>query len=345
MHILYATNQATALIRGGVRTQVLQTKAALESLGVRVTLFDTWRDFNPDEFDLVHIFAANMATYHLARTVKMHNLPLVVSPVFFTLRSPTVVRSVITADRYISRSIRGLWTDYGLIAEICTWAAAVVPNTQREAQLFVDAFMIPAHKITVVPNGTEERFARATPEMFERAYGIKDFILAVGQIGPARKNFLRLIEALEQIDHPAALIGHIDNTPSGRACLELAKRNSRLLIVDAVPHDSMLLASAYAACNVFVLPSLYETPGIAALEAGLAGAKIVITPFGGTTEYFGEEAEYINPYSGKDIAAGIRKMLLKPKSPSLAERIGKEFLWKQVGEETKKVYERVLSMK
>jgi len=43
-----------------------------------------------------------------------------------------------------------------------------------------------------------------------------------------------------------------------------------------------MLASAYAACDVFVLPSMFETPGIAALEAGLAGAKIVITKYGGT---------------------------------------------------------------
>jgi glycosyltransferase involved in cell wall biosynthesis len=344
MRILFATNQATALIRGGVRTQVLQTKAALENLGVRVTLFDTWHDFSPGEFDLVHIFAANMATYHLARAMKMHDLPLVVSPVFYTLRSANIVRSVIAADRLISRSIRGLWTDYGLIAEICSWAQAVVPNTQREAQLFVEAFKIPANKVVVVPNGVEERFARATPDMFEWAYGIKDFILAVGQIGPARKNFFRLIEALERINHPAALIGRIDTTPSGRVCLERAKRNPRLLIVDAIPHDSMLLASAYAACDVFVLPSLFETPGIAALEAGLARAKIVITPFGGTTEYFGSEAQYVDPYSSKDIAAGIRRSLLRPKSPVLSDRIRKEFLWHRVGEETKKVYERVLSM-
>ena len=35
MHVLFATSQATALTRGGVRTQVLQTKEALENLGVQ----------------------------------------------------------------------------------------------------------------------------------------------------------------------------------------------------------------------------------------------------------------------------------------------------------------------
>ncbi len=125
--------------------------------------------------------------------------------------------------------------------------------------------------------------------------------------------------------------------------MERAKRNPRLLIIDAIPHDSMLLASAYAACDVFVLPSYYETPGIAALEASLSGAKIVITPFGGTKDYFNDDAEYVNPYSSKDIALGIRNTLLKSKTTTLAERIKKNFLWQSVGEKTKKVYESVLA--
>jgi glycosyltransferase involved in cell wall biosynthesis len=342
MHVLFASNQTTALIRGGVRTQVLQTKEALENLGVHVTLFETWRDFHAGEFDLVHIFSANMATYHFARAVKAQGLPLIISPVFYTQRTAKVVQRVIKVDRFISRRVRGIWTDYGLIAEMCSWAEAVTPNTSEEVKLFVEAFGIPEKKVLIVPNGVEERFAHAAPELFEREYGIKNFILTVGHIGPERKNILRLIEALENIDHPAAIIGRIDDTPSGRICLERARRNPRLLIIDAIPHDSMLLASAYAACDVFVLPSQFETPGIAALEAGLAGAKIVITPVGGTKEYFGNDAMYIEPTSSENIAQGIRNALKNRKDHGLRERIQKEFLWKKVGEKTKQVYENIL---
>ena len=342
MHVSFATSQATALTRGGVRTQVLQTKEALENLGVHVTLFDTWRDFHASEFDLVHIFSANMATYHLTRAVKAQGLPLVISPVFYTRRTAKVVQRVIKVDRFISRKVRGIWTDYGLIGEMCSWAEAVTPNTIDEGKLFIEAFGIPEKKVIVVPNGVEERFVHATPELFEREYGIKNFILSVGYIGPERKNILRLIEALENIDHPAAIIGRMEDTPAGRACLERARRNPRLLIVDAIPHDSMLLASAYAACDVFVLPSQFETPGIAALEAGLAGAKIVITPVGGTKEYFGNDAIYVEPTSSEDIAQGIRAALNNKKDHGLRDRIQKEFLWKKVGERTKQVYESIL---
>jgi glycosyltransferase involved in cell wall biosynthesis len=344
MHVLFATSQATALTRGGVRTQVLQTKDALENLGVHVTLFDTWRDFNPDDFDLVHIFAANMATYHFARAVKAQGLPLVISPVFFTRRAAKVVHNVIKIDTFISRKVRGIWTDYGLIAEMCSWAEVVAPNTSEEGKLFVDAFGVLEKKVIVVPNGVEERFVHATPGLFEREYGIKDFILSVGHIGPERKNVLRLIEALECIDHPAVIIGRIEDTPSGRACLERARRNPRLLIINALPHDSMLLASAYAACDVFVLPSQFETPGIAALEAGLTGAKIVITPIGGTKDYFGNNAIYVEPTSTVSIAEGIRTALKNKKDTVLNTRIQKEFLWNKVGEKTKEVYNTILHL-
>jgi len=344
MHVLFAAKQATALTRGGVHTQVLQTREALENLGVHVTLFDTWRNFQVNEFDLVHIFSANMATYHFARAIKAQGLPLVISPVFYTRRTAKVVQSVIKVDKFISRKVRGIWTDYGLIAEMCSWAEAITPNSTEEGKLFIDAFSIPEKKVIVVPNGVEERFAHATPGLFEREYGIKDFILSVGHIGPERKNVLRLIEALEYIEHPAVIIGCIDDTPSGLACLERAGRNPWLLIVDAIPHDSMLLASAYAACDVFVLPSQFETPGIAALEAGLAGAKIVITPIGGTKEYFDNDAIYVEPTSTESITRGIQTALKNKKDNALRTRIQKEFLWEKVGEKTKQVYKNILGL-
>ncbi len=344
MRVLFASNQAAAVMRGGVLTQAVQTKNALENLGVEVVLFDAWHEFQPDDFDLVHIFTANMATYHLARAFRAHSLPIVISPVFFTRHSAKFARSIITADEFISRFFRGFWTDYGLIGEMCHWAEALLPNTTDEARLFEEAFRISPQKITVVPNGVEERFAHAKPELFEREYGIKNFILNVGHIGPGRKNVLRLIEALEQINCDAAIIGRIEDTPYGKACLERAGRNPRLLIIDTLPHDSMLLASAYSACDVFVLPSQFETPGIAALEAALAGAKIVITPFGGTKDYFGDDAVYVNPVSVPDIAKGIQSAIEKDKDPGLRERIRKEFIWKKVGEKTKRVYDHVLGL-
>jgi glycosyltransferase involved in cell wall biosynthesis len=342
MHVLFATHQNVALHEGGVRTQMLQTKAALEEQGVTVTMFEMWKKFDSKEYDLVHIFSANMATYHFARILRTRNIPFVVSPVFYTRRSDRTVRSVIRIDTALNHLVRGFWTDYGLISEMCRWANAVLPNTQAEAHLMQYAMNVPSERLFIVINGVEERFAKAPSDLFIQQYGIKNFILYVGQIGPHRKNAHQMLNALKHIDHPAVIIGSFDDSPSSRKCLELAKKNPRLLIIDELPHDSMLLASAYSACDVFLLPSLYETPGISALEAGLAGAKIVITPYGGTRDYFGSDAIYVNPTSAADIAEGIRKALRRKKDSTLSKRIKRELTWQKVGEKTKQVYDHVL---
>jgi len=51
-----------------------------------------------------------------------------------------------------------------------------------------------------------------------------------------------------------------------------ARRYNGIKHIGFLPHDSEELQSAYAAAKVFVLPSNFETPGLTALEAGLAAA-------------------------------------------------------------------------
>lgn len=342
MKVLLATHPVVALHQGGVRTQMLQTKAALEEHGVSVDLFEMWKEQDFFSYDLVHIFTANMATYHFARALRIRKIPFVLSPIFYSRHSPRVLRTVIAADTFLNRFLRGLWTDFGIVAELASWAEAVLPNTQAEARLLVEGMNVPMDTIHIIPNGVEERFARAPRELFVRHYDIDNFILYVGQIGAMRKNVYRLLQALERIEHPAVLIGTMEETPLGKKCMERAQHNPHLLVLDELPHDSMLLASAYAAAKVFVLPSLYETPGISAMEAALAGASLVITPRGGTKDYFQDDAEYVEPTSVDDIERGIRTALRKPKSDKLRKRLLSHFTWHHVGEKTKKAYEWVL---
>ncbi len=343
MKICLATYQAVTMLRGGPRTQILQSKLELEKLGIRVSLFNSWKEFHRNDFDLVHFFGANIGTYHLAREIHRVGVPIVISPIFFTRHSSEYVRRIVRWGDRLKRFSRGIWTDYGMMAEMCSWATIIAANTVDEARLFTEGMRVPEEKIRIVANGVELGFEKAMPSLFRKTYGAEKFILNVGHIGPERKNVFRLIQALETINHPAFIIGRIEDTPAGRRCVELAKKNPRITILDSIAHDSELLASAYAACDVFVLPSQFETPGIAALEAGLAGAKIVITPHGGTREYFGELAEYVDPYSAKSIREGIQIALIKQKDKRLREKIKKEYLWSNVAKQLLSVYQTVVS--
>ncbi len=345
MKVCLATVQAVMVSNGGVRTQVLQSKAALENLGVRATLFNAWKDFQPEHFDLIHFFGANIGTYHLAREIHKLDVPIVISPVFFTRHSAEYVRRIVKAGSVLRRLGRGIWTDYGMMAEMCSWATMIAANTVEEAALFAEGMGVSEEKIRIVPNGVEPRFAEAKPALFRATYGAEKFILYVGFVGPERKNVVRLIQALEGINHPAFMVGRVEKSSSGNRCLELARNNPRITLLDSMEHDSEMLASAYAACDVFVLPSQFETPGIAALEAGLAGAKVVITSHGGTKEYFGQCAEYVEPSSVKSIRDGIQVALIKQKDKNLRERIKKEYLWSNVAKQLVSVYESVVLLR
>lgn len=344
MKVCLATYQAVMLLRGGPRTQILQSKAGLEELGVRVSLFNSWKEFRHEDVDLVHFFGANIGTYHLAREIHKLGVPIIVSPIFYTRHSSDNVRRVIKAGRLLRSISRGIWTDYGMMAEMCSWSTLLAANTVDEARLFTEGMGIAEERVRIVPNGVEPRFEKGKASVFKKTFGIDNFILSVGHIGPERKNVRRLIQALQEFNRPAVIIGRIEDTKEGNHCLELAKKNPRLRIIDSIDHDSDLLASAYAACDIFVLPSLFETPGIAALEAGLAGAKIVITPHGGTREYFGDLADYVDPYSVKGIRNGIQIASIRHKDHRLRDHIRKEYLWSKVAKQLLSVYQVALAL-
>lgn len=343
MKVCLATYQSVMLLKGGPRTQILQTKLHLERLGIEVCLFESWEEFSRTTVDLVHFFGANIGCYHLAREIHKLGVPMVVTPIFFSRHSPLFLRVATTATKTLQGIGRGVWSDYGIMSEICSWAKAVVPNTSVEGELLRRGLGVRKELITVVPNGVEDRFAHADPELFRKQYGVENIVLNVGHIGPGRKNVYRLIQALGKINVPSVIIGRIEQNEYGMMCLTEAKRNPRLLILDALDHDSPMLESAFAACDVFALPSEFETPGIAALEAGLAGAKVVITRHGGTREYFGDHAEYVEPTSWELIHHGIVTALNRPKDDRLREHIRSHYLWDRVGEKTLEVYRRVLA--
>jgi glycosyltransferase involved in cell wall biosynthesis len=161
----------------------------------------------------------------------------------------------------------------------------------------------------------------------------------VGHIGSLRKNILNLVKALNKVDHPAVIIGKVHKNSYSDQILSESSKNKNLLIIEGIDHDSRLLESAYAACDVFALPSYFETPGIAALEAASTGAKIIITPNGGTKEYFKDNAIYVNHKSVNSIKRGIEQALNQKKNNILKDRILREYNWEVVTEKTVSAYQ------
>jgi glycosyltransferase involved in cell wall biosynthesis len=343
MKICFAAYEGVLLSKGGPFVKIHSLKYYLEKLGHEVTLFNMWEHTDKLKgFDIINMFGANLALFSFARNLRHRGINYVVNPIFYSRHSATFIKNAVKAYDMMQRAIPGLWMDYNIVKDICSWAELVLPNTTDESGIIRDGFSIPQEKLEIMYNGVSDRFLYGDPSVFKKKYGLENFILTVGHTGPKRKNMLALVKALSEIDHPAVIIGSILDMGESKELLEIAGKNKNITIIDALDNNSDMLASAYAACDTFVLPSQFETPGRAALEAALAGAKVVITPFGGTKDYFKDMAVYPDPYSVESIRDSIKAVLNKPKTEELKNFIKENFTWDKVVMHTVDVYNKVL---
>ncbi len=341
MKICFIIPQVMKAVSGGLCTQVTSLADSLKKKGVTIVYFNPWESCDWSDITLTHIFRADLETYNIAQWLYDAKHPFVVTPVFFNQHNHLSLRISSTMFDIARKIHSGVRTDLDCVHDICRYSLKVLPNTYEEKKFLEKGLSISSLKTKVIPNGVEERFAQADPSLFTEKYGIKDFILSVANFEYKRKNMLHFIRALEKINHPAVLIGTLHNNDYGRECKKRIEKNSNILWLDSIPHTDPLLASAYAACKVFALPSYYETPGLAALEAALAGANIVITPFGGPKEYFGNMAEYINPDDITSIQNAIVTALEKPPNRDLKLHILAHYTYPVITDQLIGIYEEI----
>ena len=344
MRIMFGTFSASTVLGGGVRVQISSLARELRKLGVEVEMFDPWREYDLKQFDFFHLFGAHVGTYHLGRAMNSLGMKLVLSPVFYSRRSASQVAALLSVARRL-RKRGGFWTEHMFCKELCDMASLILPDTQAEADMIAQAFAVPRARIGLLPNGVDGRFSEAKPDEFVNRYGLSGFVLYTGHIGWGRKNVLPLLDVARNLERPVVLIGELIDNEYGRKCLGVIEQSSNITHIPALAPDSSLLASAYAACDTFVLPSYYETPGLSALEAGLAGAKVCITKHGGTTEYFGQHATYLEPSSERSISEALLESLAKPKTPELREHILGHFLWGEAARQLKGEYEKLAAVR
>jgi glycosyltransferase involved in cell wall biosynthesis len=328
---------------GGGENQLLQTGRHLEDLGVPVRLFSAWTD-RLENARVLHLFGMSHEGLALARIAKARGVAVVLSPIIWY--EP---RALTALETNPYRRLAGTVGYYLRQAtpKIPSWRRAllhladrVLPNSESEARQLVRLFGVPRERIRVVPNGVLPSLGTASPELFHDRFSASPFVLFVGRIEP-RKNPLALIRAIRALDLPLVVIGE---APPGceRYWLECRRAGSeRVCWLGGLENDDPLLASAYAAAKVFALPSWFETPGLAALEAALAGCAIMITPFGSTRDYFGDLVEYARPNRAREIERGLHKCWNSVADPRLARLVATRYLWPDVAQATAEVYDQV----
>lgn len=338
--ILYAGRRTAFQSIGGADIQLLKTKNYLEeSSDLEIEIFSPVES-NIEEADILHIFD-HLTGNELIEYAKEKNVKTVLSSIYWDhgkesriSRPERIKRLLYQITRFLDINIfdrkKKLFEDVDLI----------LPNSKAERDLIKSKFNLDSEKFHVVPNAVDKEFAEASPEPFIEEYNLNDFILFVGRIEP-RKNLYLSLRALEEIDKDIVVVGPAgSNQDYAEKCREISKENVHF--IGKLDHESELLKSAYAAADIFLLPSQYETPGLSALEAGLANTKIVITERGTTREYFQDYAYYINPEEPETIREAIENAQDAEFNPELKNRILENFTWERTAKETFKAYQKLL---
>lgn len=324
---------------GGGEIQLLKTKEYLEKEGMQVRLFDTWKD-SVNHFDIIHVFGSVKDALPMMEIAHKEGVKTVLSTICwynwqsawhthtdFKRRSLSVLRH---AAKVFTPWIP---SERKRMIEI---ADALVPNSESEAEQ-IRRFFGRKHGIYVVPNGVDESFDK---HLNYPSKVVPNTVLCVGRIEP-RKNQLNMIRALKGTGVNLAFVG--DGVSQYKDYYDQCRKEGDWCVFHhGVNHDSNFLRETYASADVFLLASWLETPGLAALEAALAGCKVVITEHGSTQEYFKDMVSYVDPSNLLEIRHSVLMALEAESDNDLKNHVLENYTWDKVAKRTMEVYKYVL---
>ena len=173
-------------------------------------------------------------------------------------------------------------------SNIARSADSVVVWTDGEKDALVDYWDIDPAKVSVIPPGVDLSRFRPMSQSQSReflGYGEEKNILFVGRLEPLKglDVLFRAVAALEDLDNITLnVVGGDENSEEKARLQTLASRmklTQNVRFIGSVRQDELPLH--YNAADVCVLPSHYESFGLAALEAAACGRPVVASEVGG----------------------------------------------------------------
>lgn len=352
MRVLFQ-NRPSAITHPGGDTAVMKHYAEELALRNIDVVIDLDLKENPKDYDVVHLFNFVLPEFvkHAGERAQAAGVPFVVTtlledvPTFHT-QSHQVAQYLI---EYVRRGQDRTWFQQSWPRRTMIepaqrfdneWtaknASALIVNGEGEAST-LRAYYGPLTNIDVVPFGVNYSF-EGNAQAFIDAYGVENFILCVGRF-ETRKNQLMLLKALEDSDIPVVLVGGgVSYQPDYDQAVRQFRRQGPTLVLDRLSDE--MLANAYKAARVHVLPSWYELPGLVSLEAAARGCNVVSTPYGTSRDYLNNFAVYCEADNELAILNAVLAAYYKPIDPRFAE-VAIEYTWARSADRLETIYNKV----
>lgn len=322
MNILFLSQTRLLTDQTGDATQYRETVAGLKAKGHRVTTVflsyqpirfqdESLNELTQEAFqsiyreaDVVHLLPCSRPVVSFVRAQKIKK-PIVASPIFWAgwtrvflawCNRTSVKVGFKNALRYFLQMIKSHMDFRGIDVFLPnTWAEGAC--VRKHFKMNEDALCVPVSNGFRLPNFDCENLERPANVPKE------DYLVVPGVFSP-RKNQLALIRALRQTNIPIVFMGGLDfNSAYVSRCQKQATKNMHF--IGYVPSASREYWAVLKHARAAVLASDCETPGIALLEAAAAGVRPIVTKYGGTMEYYGFDAEYLNPMCEKSIREAV----------------------------------------
>ncbi len=190
------------------------------------------------------------------------------------------------------------------------------------------------NKLVTVPNGID-----MPPEM---AISDDNFILFVGRL-VGTKGIPYLLKAMKTVDSKLIICGGgPDKDKLERLTGKLGLKN-KVKFPGRVSEEEKL--KLFSSCSLFVLPSIYESFGIAAAEAMSYGKPVIASNVGGLPEVVGDGGLLANPKDPDDLSKQITCLLNDPEKRKFmgnkAKELASGYTWDRSTELMENVYKEI----
>jgi D-inositol-3-phosphate glycosyltransferase len=231
----------------------------------------------------------------------------------------------------------------------------VIAPTEREKRELINQYGVQPERIGVVPCGVNTGLFRPVERNeagTESGLGGGKTILFVGRIDPLKgiDNLIRALALLKNKDAKLAIVGGGESSLEGTEQLkELAAElgvTERVVFTGAVKQDRM--PYYYSSADVCVIPSLYESFGLVALESLSCGTPIVANDVGDLKNIVRQgETGYVVDGNTPELLAEKIDLVLgwstdKRPSVSTVRESVEEFGWSNIAGALADEFERVL---
>ncbi len=319
---------------GGVQIRIRKIASLLKEKGVEVELFNPF-ETDLSTCDVLHVFRLTIECLSMIQSAKKQG-KLVVMSAIVPLKGKVKL--------LFYKAIRRLpiVTTYKVMYQSLQQSDVIIVETKAEAAFLHSVYSVPFNRIRVIPNGLDiDEYCGQ--EVFEAIGKRCEYILQVGRFDE-NKNQLNVIKALKDTGIDLVFIGGSDHTNLSyyKQCEKEAKGCNNIHFLGWQSKDSKVLQSAYSNAKLVILPSHYETFGLVALEAGVAGANLALSNTLPILCYSSfKDCLTFNPDNVKQMNAVLSMAFSQPKDSTLKEKLINEFNWDKIIDKHIEIYERI----